>query len=646
MVFDDLCSPDHLGKACVPSLSNLLGLWDLSKLQLPVNLHCEWLLSELTGSLRRSTAELASIFQTRIDMLRDRSDIVDKLRPLCAANLPNLEDLLPEPRVAVGIDGSMDYDEVLEMLLFYVAASGYRCDFTIKRRQLGFDLLNAKRTEALSASAAVPLWEEDLLNLVPHPTGQIETEVDFRRTMERIPFALMTMAELYLAWKVVSSSDIRILFLDRPFSGTYPSLYRDTAFMLMRKTLSLDGLQTKEGQIERFDLALAHVIGSGLADLPARGIYLPYAVLRFLMRNPDATKRKLAESLSLSDRKLRSALERLRTLSKNADGKILSGDDLESIRVSDRVFSSWPKVRSLALEIANRIFDPTIVLKHPLKMENGRWLSVTELNALNLFLVEALIEEAFKHKVLIIGVAKDTTATDFTRAALPTLLRVSDGIAKLPGLKSDKALLTILSTANSSALPTPWRTFAYDGCMATLIATPDADVKLRAARHTITREHLFVRCYFQLRSFQHDSDIRAPVFLYDRLFQPDYDLAFDHKMEAFEREKRVSLHLFLEAEERRSQLDDVVLLILSACDNPEVLEAYGHNQLLYLADKLVKGEVQLMKGLLKGVVDLELTPLARREKVFSIARRFRDLRAESESARRQTSQASREAYVR
>jgi hypothetical protein len=64
------------------------------------------------------------------------------------------------------------------------------------------------------------------------------------------------------------------------------------------------------------------------------------------------------------------------------------------------------------------------------------------------------------------------------------------------------------------------------------------------------------------------------------------------------------------------------------------LEAYGHNQLLYLADKLVKGEVQLMKGLLRGVVDLELTPLARREKVFSIARRFRDLRAESESARR------------
>jgi hypothetical protein len=65
-----------------------------------------------------------------------------------------------------------------------------------------------------------------------------------------------------------------------------------------------------------------------------------------------------------------------------------------------------------------------------------------------------------------------------------------------------------------------------------------------------------------------------------------------------------------------------------------------------LADKLVKGEVQLMKGLLRGVVDLELTPLARKEKVFSIARRFRDLRAESESARRQAVRATSEARIR
>jgi hypothetical protein len=572
-----------------------------------------------------------------MDMLRNRPDVVNELRPLQAANLPDLDELLPEPHVAAGIDGSMDYDEVLEMLLFYVAASGYLCRFSIEKKRISFNLLDAKRTEELFVSAVVPLWEEDLLNVVR--TGeQIETEVDFRRTMERIPFALMTMSELYLAWKVVSSGEVRILFLDRPFSGTYPSLYRDLSFMMRRRTIALDRLETEEGLLEKLDLYLASVIGAGLAYVPPRGVYLPHAALRFLMENPRVTKKELAQFLRLDDEKLQSVLRRLRALDQRSGGKIISKEDIQSIRISDQACSSWRRVRALALEIADRIFNPASAVKHPLIMENGRWLCVTELNALNLFLLEILIEESLKRKVLVIGVAKDTTATDFTRAALPSSLLLSKSEAKLPGLKSDKALLTILSTANASSLSTPWRTFSYDGCMATLMATPKADVKLKAARQIISREQLFVRSYFQLRTFQNDPEIRAPVFLYDRLFQPEYDRAFVHEMTAIERKKSTKLNFYLEDRGKRNRIDDLVLLILSACDNPEVLEAYGHNQLLYLADKFVKREVQLMKGMLRGVVDLELTPLARREKVFSIARRFRDLRAESESARRQTVQ--------
>ena len=604
-------------------------------------------MSGLTGGLRNSTAELARLFQLRMDMLRDRADLVAQLRPLESTDLPNLEEILPEPRVAVGIDGSMDYDEVLEMLLFYVAAGGYKCNFTIGERSINFDLLNSKRTRELFTSAVVPLWEEDLLNVVPYTSEQIETEVDFRRTMERIPFALMTMAELYLACKVASEDNIRILFLDRPFSGTYPSLYRDAAFALrQRSPLALEGLETKEGKVERLDLHLATIIGSGLGYLPPRGIYLRYSGVRFLLQHPNASKRELQKALELDDGSFRIMLERISQLNQSVNGHLISKDNHDFLQLSDRAMKSWTKIRGLAFEIADRIFYRSNELRHPLLMENGRWLSVMELNALSLILMEALMEESIRRKVLVIGLAKDTTATDFTRAALPSSLALSDVHAKLPGLKSDKALLTILSTANSSHLSTPWRTFAYDGCMATLVATMGPELKLRAARKTITREQLFVRCYFQLRTFQNDPEIRAPVFLYDRLFQPEYDLPLTRPLEAMEEANKVTLYPAIETKGKRSKIDALVLLILSACDNPEVLEAYGHNQLLYLADKLVKGEVGIMKGLLRGVVDLELTPLARREKVFSIARRFRDLRAESESARRQSAQARSEVRIR
>jgi len=99
-------------------------------------------------------------------MFRNRSDVASQLRPLQTASLPDLEEILPEPRVVVGIDGSMDCDEVLEMLLFCEALTGYRCQFSIDEKRISSDLLNAKRIEKLSASAVVSIWEDDLPSVV------------------------------------------------------------------------------------------------------------------------------------------------------------------------------------------------------------------------------------------------------------------------------------------------------------------------------------------------------------------------------------------------------------------------------------------------------------------------------------------------
>jgi hypothetical protein len=82
-----------------------------------------------------------------------------------------------------------------------------------------------------------------------------------------------------------------------------------------------------------------------------------------------------------------------------------------------------------------------------------------------------------------------------------------------------------------------------------------------------------------------------------------------------------------------NELDNALLLLLAKSDNPEVFEAYGHNALLYLADKAVKADVRIMHGTLEGLVNLELTPLARKENLFAIIRRYRDVRSEMEAAR-------------
>ena len=59
----------------------------------------------------------------------------------------------------------MDFDERLQMILFYDNATAFSCPFFVGD-QIRFDLDSAHRESRLGASAAVPLWAEDLSNVI------------------------------------------------------------------------------------------------------------------------------------------------------------------------------------------------------------------------------------------------------------------------------------------------------------------------------------------------------------------------------------------------------------------------------------------------------------------------------------------------
>jgi hypothetical protein len=109
------------------------------------------------------------------------------------------------------------------------------------------------------------------------------------------------------------------------------------------------------------------------------------------------------------------------------------------IELHDEVSVFWQRIQEVTLKITERIFNQDETESHPLILPNGMWLTVTDLNSLNIFLLQMLMHEALKQKALVIGVAKDTTSTDFTRSALPLALKSSGKErSELPGLKNDK----------------------------------------------------------------------------------------------------------------------------------------------------------------------------------------------------------------
>ncbi|MBS7623278.1 hypothetical protein KEJ39_06355 [Candidatus Bathyarchaeota archaeon] len=589
-------------------------------------------MSNTAACLRGQTAILADLFRRRVTSLRSRIEYLELLKTLDSKAAVRLAVELfgKGAHQAAGIDGSMDFDEVLELLLFYVCASGYSTAFNVGSEGVDFDLAGATRIPGLSMSAAVPLWEEDLANVL-ETAGAGESDPDLRRSRERIPFALMTMAELSLALDIVRSGKYHLLFLDRPLSGTFPGLNRDAATLLVRGGSSLTGIETCAGQLRFVDIFLAVGLGSGRTWIPPRGGNLAYAAIRVLLEHGRVTREDLGKTLHLSSSELQQLIRLLDRLNSRLHNELVEIAECD-LKIKEGLSGYWTRAVQASMQVISKIFKDS---KHSLLNDDGKWLSVLDLNTVNLFLIYALAEEASNRKVLVIGIAKDTSATEYARAVLPYLLSRKTSKPKLPEIRSDKAFLTVLSAVNPDALPPPWRTPAYDSCFTTLFWDTGGKNPLKAARKVVSREQMFTRSYFQLRSFSGDLAVRSPVFLYDRLIMPEMDREIP-ELEITERGRLATLRPFIESDQL-SEIDNLILYLLSRTDSSEVIEAYGHNQLLYLADKYVKEEVEQMKGLLRGVVELELTPLARREKVFTIARRFRDLRAASERARKKRS---------
>ena len=577
--------------------------------------------SEIAEDLSRQTRELVTRFEVRAGSFSRRGDLAG----LTVRSDPKRAERAAEEyfgrgeHVATGIDGSMDFDERLQMILFYANATAFSCPFTVGD-SVAFDLKSAHRESRLGASAAVPLWAEDLSSVV---SSEPEIDIDLEHSMERIPNSFMTLGELYLAY--LSCERSRLIFLDRPMSGTYSTLARDARNLLRRGDIKLSRW-SHEHPISSLDVSLAVQIGSPSMTLPARPRHLHFAVLRALLGSPGSLA-DVSARLGKSEAETRRAFSRLAKFDKKHDGAVLADSAEGHLKLRDEVSGYWERMLSLATEYAKAVFSRK---RHPLAIRGDDYLTILDVDTVAFVMLEAAMQRASESGALLIGIAKDTTATDVARSVLP--FASSKGFVKLaspaPLLKNDRAFLAILSAENPGIL-TPWRTVGYDSAFSTIV---EIDHELRSARKVVSREQLFIRSYFQLRTLRNDQTVRSQVFLFDRTFDPRYDRAGVRQFEVKERAGATSISGYFEGSEG-SPISDMALHILSMNDNPEVFEAFGHNQLLYLADKAVKAEVRMMRSSLRGVADLRVGGVASRRKIFGLVTPYRQQRAEAEHAR-------------
>lgn len=586
----------------------------------------------MAKKLRDHTLHLLDIYRSRVEKLRDAYDLVKIAKNIDLGKAVDLARRFfgeGEFRV-LGIDGSMRAEERLEMLLFYVCAAGYSCTFNVSDSRIEFHTDNVIRDESLSFSTAIPLWFEDISSIATIEE-LTDAEVDIDRFIDRIPSIFMALAEIYTAYRAASPDrpDIKMILLDKSIYSTYSYLSVRVRKLINIGRSSLEGLETRYGNFTIADLLLSFMFGSGDIFIPRRRSYLQFHILKLIIDEGPISWFSIKERLDIPSSIEDHILKKLHTINKRCGGTLFVEDGglfypLENPR------NYWPRSVEAALNVTSRLLEGE---DYPLTI-GDRWIKLLDWEAITFIILQALIDLCVKNRKLLIGIAKDTTATDLIRSTIP-YMKLSgeiDPSTPIPNLKSDRALLSILSAERYRDIKTPWRTIAYDACFSTLFHPSKYDV-MRAARKRVGRERLFAKSYFQLREFSSDPRVRTLVFLYDR---PIYieDLGLIRRLEVEEAGGRIFMEPFYEGIDSLSLIDNLILYMLSMMDEPQVLEATGHNKLLYIADKAVKAEANLAIGLLKGVADIHLESFSRKMKTFYLSRSFREYRRESEYARR------------
>jgi hypothetical protein len=533
------------------------------------------------------------------------------------------------------IDGTNSVDQQLDLIVFYVGAFAYAGSVTFRRD--GVEVGAPRAAEAgMSASAAIPLSEEDAAQVFGQ-RRESGVEVD----PERLPNALMHLAEYYLAYRgVTGASTRRVVLLDRTLAGDVAHLVWSTRDFIRDGQCVLEGLDTPSGKVTAFDLEVARMLltNEELAIPAPRSQLLRFAAVSCLFGGESLTPSELIARLGADPK----WTDRLNDDLIALDERFRAFEQTHpSFRLRPGAGAYWERVLQATLDVCTHIFAP--VGGHPLRVKKGqseRWVTADDLDFMVLVLVRALTRKAWSDGILPIGFIKDTNAFEFVNSVVPVLAlaKLMDPAAKFPNFNSDKMLLQTNSVVNAAMTPTPWHTLEIDAAFRTIAPQPDDTLGKGEARvngafeNVIYPERVYLKTYIQLWSSDSNPVVRSHVFTYDRPVYPGYD-HWD-EVTLYNRDGPADVRILPVLHyQRGSDLTNMVMAMLWEMGKEVVPEALGHNYPLFLADKKAKSILEETRQAYLGAVAIEMAKSDLDQQVL-FSRRFRDYRSQIEGKRR------------
>ncbi|HUK51644.1 MAG TPA: hypothetical protein VLV18_11450 [Terriglobales bacterium] len=546
----------------------------------------------------------------------------------------------------VAVDGSLDQNLIGGLAIFWAgayAATGTVAYSSNTAPVIKYDSGFVEKGHGLAS--CVPIYIDAIPEVEPdssftRPAEQMITHsMTEESTVDNSTIAswIMLFSELYLAYSLAKRNEFQIILMDRSLSGMQSSLLRDTAKRaLWRRQCAMLRFKGDGFEVDEQDLAYGryHTLDSkGL--LPPRGDYLRHSAMFLLEKsNNPQTIAELATQLGLSST---DRIEKLsKYLKKAADEKKYFEISNSKCSLLPRLTSSWSRIGKMVEFFGDRFFSS--VEGNPLQIRDGnqsRWLTTLDLGFLCLFTLNLLVEKCRQNEILLVGITKDTTARDMISHLIP--LCTERGIWETGTehvATTDRMLLQALSMFHAEELSVPWTSIEYDTAFQTIIREYKGKEGFvsGAVKNRIILEQLFVKSYIQLDKSKSDNRFRSNVLFIDRLYHPMEkapSIKLKHEYGGALEEVEPILWQNITTVNR---LQELIMVTLKSMTHESIPEVFGHNEPLFIADKIAKAQRANASQMINGMGHwLVAHPKLRKYSFYTNT--FRSRRSEIENAR-------------
>lgn len=565
-----------------------------------------------------------------------------------------------------GIDGTVLKYDVFDLLIFFAGAYPAFGNIEIDDKGESKIFYDEKFLEhGVGISSVLPVYisevpQIDQTLLVRSENGEVDHSISYSDSwvVDNSAFAdfMMGLSEFYLGYTLVSCDDpVDILLHDRVFSSEVASFYAETSdFRLdLEHECGLIGYKIDGRPITKTEWVYARRIFGNIKmeTPPSRGEYLlPRLIIELMNADGNSlTREELVQRLGLDDEfrqaRLDKDLKKAIQGTGEAEGIIVRKKEHFVLKPQFRDLKQ--RMKKLVDEVCGRIFstDPNVTYEERFQI-NGRWLTTSDLAFLSLMSLYLTVEECWEKHILLIGVAKDTSARDLKRQVLPVLNFVgrfkggfTDRREDTPD--TDRMILQWVSLREREQFKVPWASVEYDTAFKTIVPHLERIPGLvsGARRNQISLEKTFLKSYFQLCQAGSDEKLRSNVLLYDRLMYPEFDnqpaniVRLKHDYDNRPDFPEPLEVVFFEGQD--NQIQSFILPLFKAMTSMSIPELFGHLKPLFIADKVAKYHFSQVQGMVESTGNWLMNRPDLREFLFYLSS-FRDRRSSHEQSRRNT----------